>query len=126
MIVAGAVQGESEDRHIIDALGLDQWLAGTGRNAIKVRAKFFGDLDEAELRVLADFEPHDDQRLAIAGGGIDIFNARDFPQQVFHRLGGAFLDFLGVGARHRDHHIHHRHLDLRLFLARQQGDRRHA
>ena len=126
MIVAGAVEGQAEDRHVIDAFGFDQRPADAGRDAVEVRAQFFGEFDQAALRVLADLEAHDDQALAVAGGGIDIFHAGDFPQQFFHRAGGAFLDFLGAGARHGDHHIDHRHLDLRFLLARQQHDGRRA
>ena len=87
-----------------------------------VRAQLFGQPHEALFGIGTDLEPHDDKALAVARGRVDVFHARDFPEQLFHRPGGALLDFLRGEAGHVHHHVDHRHLDLRLLLARQQND----
>ena len=94
-----------------------------GRDAVEVGLQLLVQLHQAALDVLADLEAHDDQALARARGGVDVFHAGNFPEQLLHRPGGALLDFLGAEARHRDQHVDHRHLDLRLLLAREHDHR---
>ena len=66
VIVACAVESERKDRHIINALRLDQRRRDSHRNAVEVCAQFFGDLHQAALGVLTHLEAHDDQALAVA------------------------------------------------------------
>ena len=79
MVVAGAVKCEAEDRHVIDALGLDQRRAHSGWDAVEVRAQFLGEFHQAGLRVLTHFKAHDEQTLAVPRGGIDVFHTGQLP-----------------------------------------------
>ena len=124
VIVARAVERQRQDRHVVDGLGLDEREGDAVRDAVEVRLQLLVELHQAALHVLAHLEAHDDQALAGARGGVDVFDAGDFPEQLLHRPGGALLDFLGAEAGHGHQHVDHRHLDLRLLLARQQERRR--
>ena len=50
----------------------------------------------------------------------------NLPQQLLHRLGDALFHFTRRCARHLHEDVHHRHDDLRLFLARQLPHREGA
>ena len=126
MVVTRAVKRERENRHVVNGLGLDERRGNAVRNAVEVLLQLLVQLHDAALHVLADLEAHDDQALAGARGGVDVFDAGNFPEQLFHRARGAFLDFLGAEAGHGDQHVHHRDFDLRLLLARQHDDRERA
>ncbi len=91
--------------------------------SIEVRAQFFADFHEASLHFLTHFEADNHQALPGPGSRIDIFNTRDFPNQLFHRPRSSLLDLFGAESWHGYHDIDHRHLDLRLLLSRQQPDR---
>jgi hypothetical protein len=66
VIVAGAVKGEREDGHVVDALRLHDGHRDAHWHAVEVRAQLFGELHQAALGVLAHFEAHDDEALAVA------------------------------------------------------------
>ena len=56
---------------------------------------------------------------ARAGGGVEVFDAGNFPKEFFQRARHAVFHLGGAGAGHTDHDVDHRHLDLRLLLAGQ-------
>ena len=122
VIVAGTVEGEGEDGDIVDAAGLDDGWRHAHRNAVEIGAEFFRHLDEAAVRVFADLEADNDERFAVAGGAVEVFDSGDFPEQFLHGAGGAFFDFRGGGTWHGDHDIDHGNLDLRFLFAREQED----
>ena len=124
VIIAAAVERQRQDGHVVDALRLDQRSAHAHRNTVKIGVQLVRQLHQAALRIFAYLEAHDYQALTVARGGVDVFHAWHFPEQLFHWPGGPLLHFLGGGTGHGDHHIHHWHLDLRLFLTRQQDDGR--
>jgi hypothetical protein len=92
----------------------------------KFERSFSVSLHEAALGIFAHFEAHDDEALAVAGGAVDVFDAGS-SQSSFSigRVARSSISF-ARGAGHGNHHIDHRHLDLRLFFTRQQNDRRRA
>ena len=65
------------------------------RDAVIVRLQFLVQLDQALLHIFADLKTDDDQGASFAGGGINVFNAWDFPEQLFHGASRALFDFLG-------------------------------
>ena len=126
MVLPRAVEGERQDRHVVNGLGLDEREGDALGDAVEVGLQLLVEEDQAALDVLADLEADDGQALALAGGRVDVFHLGDFPEQLLHRPGGALLDLLGAEAGHGDQHVNHRHLDLRLLLARQEQRRRRA
>ena len=123
VIVVGAVQGQGQDRHIVDGARLDQGWGDAGRNAVKIGLKLLIQLHQAALDILAHLEADDGHGLTGHSGGIDVLDALDLPQQLLHRPHHPFLDLFGRGPGHADHDIDHRHLDLGLFFTRQQQHR---
>ena len=119
MILGPAVQGQGQDGHIIDGAGLDQWGAHARGNAVKVGLKLLVEPDEGRLDVSADDEADDDQRIARARCGVEVFDPGHLPEQLFHRPGDTILHLGRCRSRHGDGDIHHRHLDLRLLFAGQ-------
>ena len=53
---------------------------------------------------------HDHHAFARLRGRIDVFDAGDFPQKLFHGPRGSLLDLPGAESRHGYHHIDHRAL----------------
>jgi hypothetical protein len=80
------------------------------------------EFDEAGFDVFADFEADDDEALAGLGGAVDVFDARDFPEEFLHGAGGAFFDFAGAGAGHGDEDVDHGDFDLGFLFAREHED----
>ena len=66
VIVAGAVEGECEDGHVVDALWLHDGHGDAHGHAVEVGAELFGEFYETAFGVFADFEAHDDEALAVA------------------------------------------------------------
>jgi hypothetical protein len=126
VIVARAVEGEGEDRHVVDRAGLDERRGDAERDAVEVRLQLLVEADEGGLEVRADLEPHDGQVAAGACGGVEVFDTGDFPKEFLHRARDAVLHLGRRRTGHRHHHVDHRHLDLRLLLARQHEDREKA
>ena len=126
VIITRTVKRQRQDRHVINRPRLDERHGNAVRDAVEVLLHFLVQLHQAAFHVFADLEPHDRQRLAFAGSGVDVFHAGNFPEQLFHRARGAFLDFFRMKSRHGHQHIHHRHFDLRLFLTRQHHHGKHA
>jgi hypothetical protein len=116
----------ASDGDIVNGARLDQRRADARRDAVVVGLQFLVEPDEALLEVGADLEADDDERAAGAGGGVEVFDAGDFPEQLLHRPRDAVLDLAGRGAGHGDDDVHHRHLDLRLLLAREHDHRKCA
>ncbi len=122
VVVAAAVEGQGQDRHVVDGMRLDQRLRHRMGDAVEVGLQFLVEADDGGFEVLADVEADDQQALAGHRGRVDVLDAGDFVEQLFHRDGEPLLDLLRGGAGHRHHHVDHRHLDLRFLLARQQED----
>ena len=119
-IVMITVQGQREDGHVVDRLRLDQRSSDARGDTVEIRLELVIEPHERFLHIRADIETNDDEALARPRNRVDVFHARDFPEQLLHRGSDAFLDLLGRGTGHRDHHIDHRHLNLRLLLAREK------
>ena len=122
MIVVAAMEGQGQDRHVVNGVGLDQRPGDRMGDAIEIGLKLLVEPDDGGLKVLTDKESHDQEGLSGHRGRIDILHPRQLVEQLFHRDGEPFLHFLRRGPRHRDHDIDHRYLDLRFFLARQHDD----
>src|SRR5262249_20006941 len=90
-----------------------------GRQAIGAALKLLVELDQRALDVVADAVADNDQRSPRLARGVDELDARDLPEQSLERRRDPVLDLLGAGAGHGHLVVDHRHLDLRLLLARQ-------
>ena len=109
---------QGDDRHVIDALGLDQRLRNARRYFVEVRLDLVMQLDQRGPEFFADVELHGHHGTVAARHGIDVVDALDFRHQPLERIGGQRRDLIGRGAVVREEHVHHRHRDLRGFLAR--------
>ena len=125
-IVAAAMEGQGEHRHVIDTAGLQQRRGCARGDAVKVGIELLVKLDYGLLLVPANEETHDRERLARTGRGVDVLDPRNLPRQLLQRPGDPLLDLLRRGARHLHEDVDHRHDDLRLLLAGQQDDREGA
>ena len=88
MVIAGAVEGQRQDRHVVDGLGLISGRETAVGDAVEIGLQLLVELDDGGLDVLADLEADDQQALAGAGGRVDVFDPGDFPEQLLHRAGG--------------------------------------
>ena len=119
VVVRRAVQRERQDRYIVDRAWFDDRRRHTHGDTVKIGLQLLVEPYERGLDVRAHREAHDHHRGAGTGGGVEIFDAGDFPEQFFHRPRDAVFHFPRSGSGHADEHIDHRDLDLRLFLPRQ-------
>jgi len=126
VVVRGAVQRECEHRHVVDGARLDQRRADAGRDAVEIGLELLVEAHERGLQIGADLETHDGHHAAGAGGRVEVLHAGDFPEQFLHRARGAVFHLQRGGAGHADEYVDHRHLDLRLLLARQHEHREQA
>ena len=117
-------EGEADDGHIVDALGLDQRLANADMRAQPVGMRHHGivELDQRVLVWDADLELHRNDRHARPRHRIHMLDTGDARK---HLLAGARHQRLDVArrrARKRHQHVGHRHVDLWLFfLGSDQG-----
>jgi hypothetical protein len=100
VIVPLAMEGQRQNRHIIDGSGLDEWEGNAGRNAVNVGSQFLREPHQACLGIGTDLEANDGQGLRLAAGGIHVFYSGDFPQEFLHRPRGTFLHLTRRKARH--------------------------
>ena len=122
-ILPRTMQSQGQNGHVIDGPRLDQRRRHPVRDAVEIRLQLLVEFDQTRLQVGADFETHDDQTLGRTRRGVDVFDPGDFPEQLLHRSRHPLRHLARAGARHRHHHVDHRHLDLRFFLPREQNDR---
>ena len=99
--------------------GLTSGWEAPGRDQVEVGEELLVEADDALLFVLPDVEAHDRERHAGAGGGVDVLDAGDLPEQLLHGLGDALFHFVRGGAGHLHEDVDHGDDDLGLFLARQ-------
>ena len=126
VVIVGGMEGEGEDRNVVDGPGLDDGGRDAGGNAVDVGLEFLIEIDDGALVILADFEADDEQSAAGLRGGVDVLDAGNFPEQLFHGAGDALFDFGGRGAGHADEDVDHRDDDLGLFFSGQVEDRESA
>ncbi len=122
-VVVLAPQGQRENRHIVDGTRLDDRLRHARRNLIEVRIELAVDLDECVFLGRADQETHNHQAHSRARSGVDVFDPGDLVHEPLDGQSDAFLHLRGRGSRHGCGDVQHRHQDLRIFLARDDGDR---
>ncbi len=118
VVVGFRVEGEGEDGHVVDAVRLDERPRDAVGDAVEVGLQLLVEADDGLLEVRAHVEAGDEQTLPGGGGGVDVFHPGQFVEQLLHGHGQPLLDFLRGGAGHGDDDVDHRHLDLRLLLAR--------
>ncbi len=119
-------QREGRGRHVVDATRLDHRLRHAGRDLFEVRRQLVVELDERRLHLLADHELHGDHAAAAIGRRVDVLDARNFRKHALERIGGERRHLLGRGAGEAEHHVHHRHRDLRILLARRDDETEQA
>ena len=90
-----------------------------------MRIEFVVELDDGVFFFFTHLEAHDGHAEPRPRGRVDVLDAGDFPDQLFHRRGDALLHFLRGRAGHLHEDVHHGNDDLRLFLARrlEHGER---
>ena len=115
-----APHGQGDDGHVIDALGLDERLSNpdAGRPPVLVRIDGVVEAHDGVITVNSDFVLDGQDRQAGTRDGIDVFDAGNLPQYLFHRRRHEILDLFRACAREGNQNIRERHVDLRLFLAR--------
>ncbi len=121
-----APEGQRDDRHVVDALRLDDWRADAevGRNPVAVGVDGVVEAHQRLDRVFADHVLHGDHRHARTRYRVDVLDAGDARQHLLGRSRHQVFDILDGRAREGDEDVGHRHVDLRLFLARrdQRGE----
>ncbi len=122
MVQVFTPEGERQDGHVVDVTRLDQRRCDAAGDAVHVGHELGLQPHDGLLFILTHVKPDDGHGHARAGGGVDVFHARDLPKQFFHGQGDALLDLLGLGARHLDEDVDHRDDDLGFLLARQGHD----
>jgi hypothetical protein len=114
-----AEQGQRDDRHIIDPLGLDDRGAGPQAPgqpvgiAVHRVMKAHKGLSARD----ADLELHRDDGQTRARHRHHMLRTGDLRQHLLGRPGHHLLHIPGAGAGKGDQHIGHRHIDLGLLFA---------
>ena len=116
-------QGQRHDRHIIDAPPDDQRLGNTNGDAVHIGPHLFMHAQDRRVRGGAHVEPCSDHRAVIHGLRIDMLDVVDRLDDGLHRFGHQPHRILGLQPRCLHQDIHHRHRNLRLFLARDNHQR---
>ena len=115
---------QRDDRHIVDALGLDDRIedAELARYPVAVRVDRVVQPHQCVGAGHADFELHGQRRQAGARHREDMLHADHLRQHLLRRCGDQrfHISHACTGKRHK--HVGHRHIDLRLFLARRHRD----
>ena len=117
-VAAFGVEGEREDRDVVDGVRLHQRRGDAGRQRIAAGGELRFHLDDALLLVFPDLEAHGDHGLTVPGYGIDMLYAGDFPERPFQAAHDQVLGFLGGHAGRGGEDVDHGDGDLWLFLAR--------
>ena len=122
MVQAIGVEGQREDRDVVDRAHLEQRRGRAGRDPVCVRLELSLELDQRPFRVVADVEGHHDQRASRLARRVDVLDAGDLPRQTLQRCGEPGLHLRRARPRHGDEEIEHRDLDLRLLLPGKDHD----
>ena len=125
VVVGRAGEGERENGDIVDGAGLDQRGGDAGREAVEVGLEALVEADEGGLDLGADLVADDDGAEAGARGGVEVFDAGDFPEEFFEGAGETILDLGGRRTGKGAENVDHRDVDLRLFLPGEHQDREH-
>ena len=122
------VHRQRDDRHVVDALGFDQRRADAeaARQPVGIRVDRVVEADQRFGAWHADLELHREHRHAGPRERHHVLDAGDLRQHLLGRRRHHLLDVAHRGARERDQHVGHRHVDLRLFLARRHQHRERA
>ncbi len=64
MVVTSAMEGQRQNRHIIDGVRLDQRLGNPWRDAVKIGCQFLIQVHDRRFRILTDIKSDDQQPLA--------------------------------------------------------------
>jgi hypothetical protein len=124
VIVSRAGEREREDGDIVDRARFDERRGDAGREAVEVGLEALVEADEGGLDLGADLVADDDGAEAGAGGGVEVVDAGDFPEEFFEGAGEAVFDLGGRGAGEGAEDVDHRDVDLRLLLAGEHQDRK--
>ena len=126
VVLAAAVEGQGEDGHVVDAPGLEQGRGGARGDPVQVGVELLVELDDGLLLVPAHQEADDDQGLAGAGGGVDVFHPGELTGEFLEGPRDPLGHLLGAGPGHGDEDVDHGHDDLRLLLPGQEVHRQGA
>jgi hypothetical protein len=124
----GGPERQADDRHVVDALRLDDGFphAERRRQPVLVGFERVVEPDERFRRVLADLVLDRQHRHAGTRNRVHVIDAGDPCEHLFRRRRHEVLDVLRRGTWERDEDVRHRHVDLRLFLARRDEHGEHA
>ena len=123
VVITGAVEGEGQNRHVVDRSRFEQRRNNSKRHAVEIGLELLVQTDQGHLRVDADLKTDDGHVGTGASRGVQVFDPGDLPEEHLHGAGDPVLDLVGRCTRHGYHDIDHRNLDLRLLLA---GEEEHG
>ena len=63
MVITSSMEGQGQNRHIIDGVRLDQGLGDPGRNPVKIGGQLLIEANNGRFRILADIKPDYQQAL---------------------------------------------------------------
>ena len=111
-------QGQRQDRHVVDAAAHDQRRRDAHRDAVAVGADLVVDPQHRLVLVGADLEAGGHHHLIVLGRAVDVLDPGDRLEDGFQRLGDELGRVGGLEAVGLHHHVDHRHVDLRILVAR--------
>ena len=119
-IRVAAEQRQRDDRHVVDALGLDDRVehAQAARQPVGIRVHRVVQPHQRLGARHADLELHRDHCQPRLRHRHHVLDAGHLRQHLFGRRGHHLFHVAHRCARKRDQHVGHRDVDLRLFLAR--------
>ena len=121
-------QRDAQHRHVVDALGSDDGRERSqpGGQPVLVRVEHVVKPHQRFGAWHANLELHRQHRDARPGDRVAVLDAGDLAQHLLGRPRHQRLHIGTAGARERDQHVGHRHVDLRLFLAWRHQHREQA
>ena len=126
VVVCSAGKSEGENGDIVDGARLHERRGGAEGKTVEVGVESLIESNERGLDFGSDLVAYDDDAAAGARCGIEVFDAGNFPKQFFERTREAIFNLGGSRAGKRAEHVDHRHVDLRLLLAREHQNREDA
>jgi hypothetical protein len=121
-------QGERDDRHIVDALGLDQRFTDAEllRQPVAIRVDRVVEAHQRLGARHADLELRGHDRESRLRDREHVLEAVDLADYLLGRGRNQRLHVFRRGAGKRDQHVRHGDVDLRLLLARRHQNRESA